>query len=822
MRNRLAFATLLLCIGSIGSELSGQTMTTATATRPLPTLRAADAARSDSIDILHTRIDLDLTQTGSGLIAARTTLTWTPRMAGIDHLPLDLLDLSVDSVTDANGTLAFNHTDGSLTITLDAPHGPGDTLELTVHYHGDPVIDGSGWGGFYTNGSVVYDLGVAFESQPHSFGRAWFPCFDNFVERCSFEYIVRTNADRHAWCNGTLLEENDLGGGNWESHWINDETMPAYLASVTASTYAVVRDTFPSITGAQVPVTLVAQPSDTSDLKASFLHLQNAFDAFEQWFGPYRWDRIGYCLTPQGAMEHACNISYPTSIVDGSLTYEATMAHELAHHWFGNLVTCERAEEMYINEGFAEYLSYLFLEAVHGRGRYMDEVRDNHRAMVHRSHYSDEGWWALADMPQDHTYGTITYNKGADVLHALRSCLGDSLLSLGLKAFLSDHAFQPVSTTQLRDALSASTGVDLTDFFHDRILQPGWAAFEVDSLHVDPVPLPGGYYTTTAYLEQKLRGPGTFHQNVPLRLTYFDASGNSWTSPVDQPVGGQYPTATSAPPFVPVNALVDLDERLSLAITCDRDTLTTTGTRTYGHADLRLTVNSLPAAATLDMQEYWVAADDAAAEAHAYVVSPDRWWRVSGTLPVGADVDCRITFDGRSTGSAPIDVGLVADAAGVAFHEDSLVVLYRADASWPWTAVPGAIVNTIGSATDGFGRVDFNGFVPGDYALGWRKSAVGIRPGGSVVHEGWSYFPNPSQGRVFLEWNGERPAPEGTFEVLDSTGKQVLAQPALQGARRAMLDLDDRSAGNFLLWFVDEDGTVWPLGQVARVPGTSH
>ncbi len=158
----------------------------------------------------------------------------------------------------------------------------------------------------------------------------------------------------------------------------------------------------------------------------------------------------------------------------------------------------------------------------------------------------------------------------------------------------------------------------------------------------------------------------------------------------------------------------------------------------------------------------------------------------------------------------------------MAFHEDSLVVLYRADASWPWTAVPGAIVNTIGSATDGFGRVDFNGFVPGDYALGWRKSAVGIRPGGSVVHEGWSYFPNPSQGRVFLEWNGERPAPEGTFEVLDSTGKQVLAQPALQGARRAMLDLDDRSAGNFLLWFVDEDGTVWPLGQVARVPGTSH
>ena len=97
-------------------------------------------------------------------------------------------------------------------------------------------------------------------------------------------------------------------------------------------------------------------------------------------------------------------------------------------HWFGDLVTCARAEEMYINEGFAEYMSYMFLETVYGRPRYMQEVRDNHRTMVHNSHLTDEGWWALADMPQDFTYGTITYNKGADVLHTLRSYLGDTSL----------------------------------------------------------------------------------------------------------------------------------------------------------------------------------------------------------------------------------------------------------------------------------------------------------------------------------------------------------------------------------------------------------
>lgn len=86
-------------------------------------------------------------------------------------------------------------------------------------------------------------------------------------------------------------------------------------------------------------------------------------------------------------------------------------------------MTCDRAEEMYINEGFAEYLSYLFLEDVYGRERYMDEVRSNHRAMVQRAHLVDEGWWALSEITQQ--WMTYSYNKGADVTPTLRSYMGD-------------------------------------------------------------------------------------------------------------------------------------------------------------------------------------------------------------------------------------------------------------------------------------------------------------------------------------------------------------------------------------------------------------
>ncbi len=742
------------------------------------------------------------------MIHGRCLLRWTPKVLDIAVLPLDLLALTVDSVTDVNGALSFSHAGELLTVDLGATHDPGDTLETTVHYGGDPVIDIGGWGGFYTSGSVIYDLGVAFTAQPHSFGRSWFPCFDNFVERSSYEFIVKTHANRHAWCNGTMASETDLGGGVFESHWVCGETMPSYLASVTASTYAVVRDTFPSISGADIPVDLVAQPGDTTDMKNSFTHLKEAFDAFESWFGAYRWDRVGYCLTPQGAMEHATNISYPTSITDGSLTYEATMAHELAHMWFGNQVTCARAEEMYINEGFAEYLSHLFLEAVYGHDRYMQEVRDNHRAMVHNSHLMDEGWWPLAEMPQDHTYGTITYNKGADVLHSLRSYLGDSLFRAGLTSFLDAYVFQPINSDQLRDHLTTATGVDMTDYFNDWILQPGWAAFEVDSFAAVPS---GGAWEITAHIEQKLRGPAVPYNDVPVTLTAVDGTGATHDEALM--VGGSLDQVTFTVPFQPSQLWLNADERISLAITQDRDTITGTGIKTYVHADLRLEVDVLPSPAELIMQEYWVAADANVDDAFAYVVSPDRWWRVGGSIPAGSEIAGRITFDGRPTIASSIDVGLIQDAGSTAFHEDSVVLLYRPDARLPWTEAPDFTVSTLGSATDGFGRVDFNGFAIGDYTLGWRKSAVGIGEPVRVSHDGWFLYPNPSAGMITIEWRGTVPPPSGIVQALDSTGKEVWTQ-ALSGDRTIMLaDQGDRS-GELLVQFKAKDGTIWPIGTV--------
>ncbi len=701
--------------------------------------------RSDSIDLLHTRIDLDLTQVNAGLIHGVAHIRFTPKVAGITHLPLDLLQLTVDSVVLNGALLSFTHSAEYLHVDLGGSHGPADTLSVEVHYGGDPTVDASGWGGFYTLSNYQYDLGVAFDAVPHSYGRSWFPCFDNFVERCTFEFLVRTNNSRTVFANGALVSEQDLGGGERLYHWRLAGSIPSYLASVASTDYSAVRDTFPSLNGNDIPVTLVAKPADTTNMKNSFVHLRNAFDTYEHWFGPYQWERVGYCLTTQGAMEHPTNVSYPASIANGTLTNEDIMAHELSHHWFGDLVTCRRAEEMYINEGFAEYCSYLFEEDLYGRARYDQLVADVHHTMVSKAHLIDGGWYALANVPQEDTYGEHSYRKGADIAHTLRSYLGDSLFRVGFTRVFANNAFSDMSSTELRDSLSVATGRDLTHFFDDWILQPGWAAFEVDSLTAI---LENGYWNTTLHIQQKLRHADHYYEQVPVSVTFESATGERWTGPEPALLGGAFSQASSPVPFQPVHAFLNADGLLALATGFEEDTITSPTTYGFGRADLTILATTVTGPSPLRVEEFWTAADPNTVEPYAFVVSPDRWWRITGQVQTGTVLNARITIDGRPTSPTLFDPELVQNAGTTVFAEDSLVLLYRPDPRFAWAVHPDIDINFLGGSTaDGYARITANGISTGDFCVAWRKSAVGV-PEQADAFTGWSFFPNPARERV--------------------------------------------------------------------------
>ncbi|MBL7950083.1 MAG: hypothetical protein JNM62_00065 [Flavobacteriales bacterium] len=742
------------------------------------------------IDILHQRITLDLTT--SGVIRGACETTVVPRAEGLVDLDLELTALTVDSVAMGSNVLAFSHPDEVLNISLPQMIGTEDTISFTVFYGGDPVVDGSGFGGFYTTSGLIYNLGVAFESVPHSYGRTWFPCLDNFTERNSYEFIVKTVGGKKAWCNGSLLAATQLGGDTIVSHWSIEETIPSYLASVAAANFAVARDTFPNITGGDTPVELIAFPIDTAGMKLSFTNLQASFHRFEALFGPYRWNKVGYVLTPVGAMEHATSIHYPRDIATGSLQYETTMAHELAHHWFGNLITCDRAEEMYINEGFAEYLSYLFLEDVYGRDRYMREVRQNHRAMVHRAHLLDEGWWALSEMPQEWTYGEHSYNKGADVLHSLRSYMGDEAFSAGLTSFMGAYAFQPVNTLMLRDHLMQATGIDMTDYFTDWIQQPGWAAFEIDAQSFTPGE--DGWIVQLS-VGQKQRGPAQPYNNVPITVAIVGTDATNVLRDTVR-VGGTSTELSFTVPFEPAWVWLNDDDRLSLATTGVTDTTSTTAWIVSDHANFEIHPQAGDTA-VVRMEQYWVGADEGTYEdPYAFVISPDRYWRITGNWGDAQRFSARVTYDGRTAIQSNLDVLLMRDTLGTTFNEDSLVMLHRPNPEAAWRLWSDD-VEPFGSTTDKYGRLEMDSVATGEYALAWRTSAVGIEE----VTQGmkWTIGPNPAPDMIHVRTDGRPLA--GTVLLLDARGRVVRTTP-LKG-RSLTLPTNDLKAGAYSLSFSD-------------------
>ncbi|MCH7973532.1 MAG: hypothetical protein IH949_06550 [Bacteroidetes bacterium] len=351
----------------------------------------ASNSRSDSIDILHTTISLDITDIPGRIIGGWTELEVKALKNNITTIGLDLLKLTVDSIWVNNNPSTFQYNDTLITVDLPSTINSGDEVTIRVFYQGDPEQDAQ-WGGFYFTGNYAFNLGVGFAADPHNFGRVWFPCFDNFVERSTYSFYIKTLTTDKAFCNGLLIDTTHEDTTiTW--HYELLQTIPSYLVAVAVSNYQTVSFTYDGI-----PIRYAAVASDTANMKLSFINIGGAIDAFQKAYGPHSFDIVGFNVVPfaAGAMEHPTAIAYPRNAVTGGTTAnEYLMAHEFAHHWWGDMITCRTQEDMWLNEGWASYSEYLFFEEVYGRERYNDEVRSNHEKVLRKAHIDDNGFIAV-------------------------------------------------------------------------------------------------------------------------------------------------------------------------------------------------------------------------------------------------------------------------------------------------------------------------------------------------------------------------------------------------------------------------------------------
>ncbi|MGB0175753.1 MAG: hypothetical protein ACPF9D_01215, partial [Owenweeksia sp.] len=206
-------------------------------------------AKSDTIDILHYDIDLNLYNIATRQLEGSCSILFTPRLNNINTINLDLLELNIQSVELNGGPLAYTYNDTIIHISLGASYNPNDTLLIEISYSGQPEGDASGWGGFHFQNGYYYNLGVGFAANPHTYGRVWFPCFDNFVEKTTYSFKAITKSPNKAYFNGLRQVQTSLGGDTLYTEWNMTEPIPTYLASVAISSYAEVNQTVNGLNG---------------------------------------------------------------------------------------------------------------------------------------------------------------------------------------------------------------------------------------------------------------------------------------------------------------------------------------------------------------------------------------------------------------------------------------------------------------------------------------------------------------------------------------------------------------------------------------------
>lgn len=689
---------------------------------------------TDSMDVTNYSINLNIVHLSKKTLKGYTDMQVLTQSTQQKNLYFDLLELTVDSVIVEGSSLSFQYNDTLLSIPSTPALNLQDTLNVRVYYHGSPVVESANWGGFHFLGdsSLAYNLGVAFAAQPHNYGRVWYPCVDNFTDRATYDFHIRTKQNMMAVCSGSLDSVSMHQNTDKTWHWSLKQTIPTYLSSVAVSDFAIVQDNYSGIEQ-NIPVFLHVAPHDSADAIGSFTNLNAILSTYEQAFGPYRWPRVGYVGTVKGAMEHATSIAYPRHCIDGTLNCESLLAHELSHHWFGDLVTCKTAEDMWLNEGWAVFCEAIYKEGVYGKTAYRDYMRAKLHEVVQTAHITDNGYRALYGIPHEYTYGATVYDKGATVVHSLRNHLGDSLFFATTKAYLDSFAYSHASTDDFNKFINDYSGINVDGFFDAWVYRPGFSHFAVDSFvyHSSPA-----QFNTEVYVKQRLLGTSQMANNNRLQLGFL--MDNQQIIYKDFSFSGSDTVLLYNLPSMPLEVMMDPEEHISDATTDFYTYLKSTGLEEFFNTYAEVDVQSIQDSAFLRITHNWIPVDDSVNVKPAlYHLSRSRYWKVEGSFPAGFHAKGK--FEYRKFGN------LDGDLINSVF--DSLAILYKKERSDSWRPVS---FTQAGSAYSG--KLIVDSLKSGYYVLARFDESLGMANPPAKQPQ-FSILPNPAREVVRVRKN---------------------------------------------------------------------
>ncbi|MHC4860355.1 MAG: M1 family metallopeptidase, partial [Planctomycetota bacterium] len=507
---------------------------------PFLLLLCGQALAAETLDATNRDFDqLHLTLRVEPDIRARTIrgealLRFASLVYDMKRLRLHSLDTTVKSVTDGlSRELPFTHEKGILSIGLARPLAKGEESEVVVTYESKPTR------GIYFHAPSEKHPHIPLSLYSQGEGtdnRRWIPCYDEPDDRLTLELLAVVPDELKTVSNGLKVSERYLPGPRREDHWVFDQRLPTYCICLSIGPY----ETHVEEHG-KLLLETNAFKGDLDQARIAFGRVGPMIDFFGEYLGvPYPYGRYAHTLVWEfvfGGMENTTattmnmRLLHPKEVMP-NFSADSITAHELAHQWFGDYLTCETWSHIWLNEGFATYFTDLFFEQAEGTDEFrVRRWRQTHGYMRGTPHperlklkRSERG-----DQPLE-LFGGKQYNRGAAILHQLRLELGDDVFRKAMGRYVREHADSAVVTDELRRSVEREAGCDLSWFFDQWVYGAGYPALEVSyraptrpawdrtASRAPPVFRGGDLLLTVRQTQPQGGGQGLFRLTVPVRV----------------------------------------------------------------------------------------------------------------------------------------------------------------------------------------------------------------------------------------------------------------------------------------------------------------
>ncbi len=509
MKNITLIYTLLLSVSSLLAQQEEPALTSIVEAEMKSAYNISNFTtniNTADYDILYHRLDFEA-DPAFHFIEGVITTTFVAK----DDMPDVTFDLSsqltVSSVTMGGDELIFEqNANDELIATFPTTLIEDSQSTVVVTYSGQPPLDSDGFNtGFHNGIPEIWTL-----SEPYG-AKDWWPCKQDLNDKIdNIDVYITAPSQYTSVSNGVEQSQVDNGDGTTTTHFQHNYPIPAYLIAIAITEYTVYEQT----AGAEpntFPIVNYIYPETADSSIAQLAVTPPIMDLYEELFEtyPFHLEKYGHAqCSIGGGMEHT-TVSFM-----GGFGREL-IAHELAHQWFGNKITCGSWQDIWLNEGFATYLSGLVVE-------HMDSDEFFPAWKADRIEYITSLPDGSVYVPQADTLSVgrvfssrLSYNKGAMVVHMLRYKLGDENFYQGIKNYLADTdlAYSYAKTPDLQTHLEAASGMDLNEFFQDWVYGEGYPSYTITVEHYA-----FGEVKITVNQTQSHPSVSYFEMPVPIRL----------------------------------------------------------------------------------------------------------------------------------------------------------------------------------------------------------------------------------------------------------------------------------------------------------------